>query len=382
MPRIVPPLIALLATVLGLTGTWTDIQPIADHAPWLILFGGLSLGLLAPRASFLRTGTRWPRASDEARPLRLGLGDWLRAPVMWFHGYQRSYAVEPGLYFTGERYDLDAPLLVTSNYLLTVLALHRALAGRSVRLLVVDSDGINVWCAAGKGRFSAPVILAELNRYPKELWGPDDKPTIVLPKLGLAGVRLEELREAGLRPVIGPVHARDLPAYLDADRLKHRSKDRVHFGWAARCFCCLPGLVQYLGYALAILLALVGFEALGGPRPSLGLLAIVAWLGTAYPLLFPWIPGQRFAVKGLWLGGGTALALAACAALGLTSWAMLPATALFTLATAVYVGLSFTGNSAVSNYSAVRAEIARFGPFGVILFLASLTAYLLAGATP
>jgi len=382
MPRFLAPLLALLATLLGVTGLWTDIEPLTGHAPWLLLFGGAALALLAPTPGFLAKETRWLRASDEPRPLRLGTSDLLRAPLMWLHAFERTYAVEPGLYYTGERYDTDTPLLVTGNYLLTVLSVHRALAGRSVRLLVVDSDGINVWCASGKGRFSVPIVMAELNRYPRELWGPGKRTTIVLPKLGLAGDALADLRKEGLRPIVGPVHARDLPGFLDDTPLKHRAKDLVNFGIVARLFCWLPGLVQYLGNGMLVLFALLGVEALGGPAAPVGLLAIVAWLGTAYPLLFPWIPGRRFAVKGLWLGGTTALALGGAAAAGWMSMALLPAAATFTIAMAIFVGLSFTGNSAVSNYSEVRKEIAHFLPVDVILFLASIVTFLLAGTTP
>lgn len=380
MPRYVPPLLALVATLLGVAGLWTGVEPLAQHAAWLLLFGGAALALLAPTAGFLPRDTSWPRTSAEPRPLRLGWRAWLRAPIMWLHAFQRSYAVEPGLYYTGATWDPEAPLLVTGNYLLTILALHRGLEGRPVRLLVVDSDGINVWCASGKGRFSVPLILTELDRYDPALLG--ERPRLILPKLGLGGVKLAVLRSAGLRPVVGPIHARDLPAFLDDTPLKHRQDDHLRFGLAARAFAWLPGLVQYLGYGLVALLALLGFEALGGPPAPLGLLAIVAWLGTAYPLLFPWIPGRRFAVKGLWLGGATAAALALGALAGGLSMATLPAAALFSVAMAIFVGLSFTGNSAVSNYSEVRREIARFLPADVILFLAALVTFLLSGSTP
>ena len=378
MPRFVPPLLAVLATMLGLAGLWTGVEPLAGHAPWLVLFGGLALAVLAPTAGFLSSNTPWPRAGQEPQPLRLGAGAWMKAPIMWLHAFQRSYAVEPGLYYTGPAWDPEAPLLVTGNYLLTVLALARAVGERPVGLLVVDSDGINVWCASGKGRFSAELILTELDRYDPALLG--ERPRLILPKLGLSGVKLEILRKLGFRPVIGPVHARDLPAFLADTPLKHRREDRVHFGWRARSFSTLPGLVQYLGYGLAALLALLGVEALGGPPTPIGLLAIVAWLGAAYPLLFPFIPGRRFAVKGLWLGGATALGLALAGVLGGASTALVAAIILFSVATAVFVGLSYTGNSAVSNYSEVRTEIARFLPVDVILFIAALVTFLLWGA--
>ena len=37
--------------------------------------------------------------------------------------------------------------------------------------------------------------------------------TLVLPKLSLAGVDLRALRKVRVRPLIGPVYAKDLPAY-------------------------------------------------------------------------------------------------------------------------------------------------------------------------
>ena len=46
------------------------------------------------------------------------------------------------------------------------------------------------------------------------------------------------------------------------------------------------------------------------------------------------------------------------------------------MATALFVGLAFTGNSAVSNYTRVRKEIARFLPFNVLLFLGSLAVFI------
>jgi len=380
MPRYVPPLLAGVATLLGLAGLWADIEPLTRHASWLVIFGGLTLAFLAPTAGFLPRSTSWPRVHREPQPLRPSPASWLKAPTMWLHAFQRSYAVEPGLYYTGASWDPEAPLLVTGNYLLSVQAVLRAVGQRSVGLLVVDTDGINVWCAAGKGRFSAQLIMAELGRYDEALLG--ERPRLVLPKLSLAGVKLKTLRALGMNPVIGPVHARDLPAFLDGETLKHRRTDRVLFGWRARLFCWLPGLVQYLGYGLAALLALLGVEALGGPDTPLGLLAIVAWLGTAYPLLFPWIPGRRFAVKGIWLGGATAIGLLAGGVLvGASVW-LITSAALFTLAMAIFVGLSFTGNSAVSNYSEVRTEIARFLPVDVILFIAALVTFLLGGTAP
>ncbi|MCB1310283.1 MAG: hypothetical protein KDK30_19000, partial [Leptospiraceae bacterium] len=50
--------------------------------------------------------------------------------------------------------DADAPVIVTGNYHLTVKRLRRVLKYNNVWLLVIDSHGINVWCAAAGGHMT------------------------------------------------------------------------------------------------------------------------------------------------------------------------------------------------------------------------------------
>lgn len=52
-------------------------------------------------------------------------------------------------------------MLVTGNFDLTVRRVVRALDGKvDCWLLVADSAGINVWCAAGGGYFTADKVIA------------------------------------------------------------------------------------------------------------------------------------------------------------------------------------------------------------------------------
>ena len=44
--------------------------------------------------------------------------------------------------------DRNSPVLLTGNYHLTILKVKRALKGQNAFLLVANSRGINVWCAA------------------------------------------------------------------------------------------------------------------------------------------------------------------------------------------------------------------------------------------
>ena len=130
-------------------------------------------------------------------------------------GYRRSdYRVRPGLYALGTP-GPDSPVLVTANYKLTFDHLRSSVGALDAWLLVVDTRGINVWCAAGKGTFCADEIarvavdtrLAEVVGHRR----------LVVPQLGAPGVAAHRVKQAcGFRAVFGPVRAADIPAFLAA----------------------------------------------------------------------------------------------------------------------------------------------------------------------
>ena len=260
---------------------------------------------------------------------------------------------------------------------MTVMLVVRHARALGARLLVVDTDGINVWCAAGKGAFSNAAIQKQLDRYDRALLTDGKWIKLVLPKFGLAGIDLRALRKAKIKPIIGPLYAKDLPAYLSNPPLKDRDEDRVHFGLQMRAFSWLPGFVQLVGYSILLLLLFAAAAVLTGSSMPWGVLPITAIIATAYPFLFPWIPGTRFAVKGLWLATIISAALVVLWASGGLLLGNLLATVLFSFAAAIFVGLAYTGNSAVSNYSKVRKETAQFFVPDLLLFLLSLTAFII-----
>jgi CO dehydrogenase/acetyl-CoA synthase gamma subunit (corrinoid Fe-S protein) len=89
---------------------------------------------------------------------RLTLGDRLgRWRVRWSIG-RGSYRVEPGLYRVG-RPGPASPVLVTANYKLTFDALRSELEGVDAWILVLETQGVNVWCAAGKGTFGTDELV-------------------------------------------------------------------------------------------------------------------------------------------------------------------------------------------------------------------------------
>lgn len=368
---------AIFLVIAGIAGKWLGFAVFESFAIWFLGVGLVILSFLALEITYYRTGYKWSQSSNQPNKLRLKTRDHMKAFVCWLNAFKRTYAVEPGLYYTGDRYDRKAPLIVTSNYFLTVFLVIRRVRGLNARLLVVDTDGINVWCSASEGQFSDTEILKQLDRYQRSLLTKGQQLSIILPKLSLSGVNLKTLRKAKIHPIIGPIYAKDLPKYLSQPPYKDRVRDQVMFDMQSRLYTWLPGLVQSLGYSFAIVLFFWLIEIVWGLPVPLGIVYITGILATAYPILFPWIPGDRFAVKGLWMAAFTSLGVCTLTALSVLSLSNLPMTLLFTFATAIFFGLAYTGNSAVSNYSRVRKEIARFLPLYVSLYAASLTAFVI-----
>ena len=150
---------------------------------------------------------RVPRAAVRWK-WRDRLGAWA---VCWGIGRMR-YTVPPGLYAVGTPQP-ESPLLVTANYKLSFDHVRRALAGSDVWVLVLDTKGVNVWCAAGKGTFGTEELVERIART--EAARIVSHRVLVVPQLGAPGVAAHEVaRRTGFRVVYGPVRAADLPAFL------------------------------------------------------------------------------------------------------------------------------------------------------------------------
>ncbi|MGW8194676.1 MAG: mercury methylation corrinoid protein HgcA, partial [Desulforhopalus sp.] len=73
------------------------------------------------------------------------------------------YRVAPGLYAAG-RPGAKSPVLVTANYKLSFDSLRRELAEVDAWILVLDTRGVNVWCAAGKKTFSPDEVIRQVKQ--------------------------------------------------------------------------------------------------------------------------------------------------------------------------------------------------------------------------
>jgi NAD-dependent dihydropyrimidine dehydrogenase PreA subunit len=110
--------------------------------------------------------------------------------------------------------DTNAPVLLTCNYHLTVERVKRALRGTDAYLLVANSRGINVWCAATGGLLTDHDVISVLKTS-----GIEDlvnHRNVILPQFAATGVESKSIRKkTGWKVIWGPVYAKDIPAFIE-----------------------------------------------------------------------------------------------------------------------------------------------------------------------
>lgn len=290
------------------------------------------------------------------------LGGW---KVRWGIGRMR-YTITPGLYAVGQP-DRDSPVLVSANYRLSFDCLRKELGGLNAWILVIDTKGINVWCAAGKGTFGTDEIVGRVKA--NHLDEIVSHRTLIVPQLGAPGVAAHEVtRRCGFRVVYGPVRAKDILDFLAAGMKATAEMREVRFRLADRAAVIPVELVYWGKWALlaaACLLLLAGLNRNGYSFDSVlttgsasALAIIAAYLtGTAvFPVVLPWLPGRAFSLKGLWIGLVLLVMLFAAMPVLCNNWQAVIGWILVIPAVTSFVAMGFTGSTTYTSLSGVRRE--------------------------
>jgi hypothetical protein len=293
-------------------------------------------------------------------------GGW---KVRWDIG-RAHYTVVPGLYAVGSP-TADSPVLVTANYKLTFDTLRKELDGIDAWLLVLDTKGINVWCAAGKGTFGTRELEQKIMAV--RLQDVVGHRTLVLPQLAASGVSAHEVKHAsGFRVKFGPVRAQDLPRYLAGGQKKDDVMRSVQFALTDRMVIAPTEVMHSWPVALAVLgaaaLFAIPFDAGYFPRLLRTFLPLIGavLMGTlVFPALLPYLPFRAFALKGTVLGAVWAIVSALAFGATLSGAAAL----LLLIAPIVaYLAMAFTGSSTFTCQPGAVLEVKR----GVIPMISSL----------
>lgn len=294
-----------------------------------------------------------------------------------------KYKVEPGLYGVGNP-DSDSTVLVTANYKLSFDTLRKELTGMDAWILVLDTKGINVWCAAGKGTFGTDELVHRI-----EVTGLKEivnHHRLIVPQLGATGVAAHKVKKrSGFSVIYGPVRAADIPVFLESGMKTTPEMRRVTFSISDR-LRVIPVEVMVGGVKLFVVMA--AFFLLSGLNRSgysfqldIGIASVLNLLmayvaGTILaPLLLPWLPGRSFSLKGAEIGIIVFIVsylsnLAGSHIVQIIAWLLLiPALSSF-------LTMNYTGASTYTSLSGVKKEMRTAVPLqiaavviGVVLWI-------------
>jgi hypothetical protein len=298
----------------------------------------------------------------EIRPTTsdLGLAErWDHVLARW--GYRRSdHRVEPGLYKLGQP-TAASPVFVTANYTLSFDALRAALTDVDGYILVLDTRGVNVWCAAGKGTFGTDELVHCIEAtHLSDVIG---HRRLILPQLGAPGVAAHEVkRRTGFSVAYGPVRAADLPEYLHTRRATPEMR-QVRFDLRDRLPLIPMELVHIL---LPLLVAASILYIVVGPLTAGAVVAATLAGAVLFPILLPWLPTRDFSSKGFILGELVTLPFVLAALFSGTVWWLRAGTMLAFLSAlppvTAYLALNFTGSTTFTSKSGVKREMATYIP--------------------
>jgi len=297
------------------------------------------------------------------------------------------YRVNPGLYRLGQA-EKDSEVIVTSNYKLSFDLVRKSLDGMNAWILVLETYGINVWCASAKGTFGTDELIRQvdesrLNQYVSHR-------RLIIPQLGAPGVSAHRVKEeTGFSVKFGPVRAGDIKEYISNGYKKNEATRSVRFNFMDRLKLTPVEIVNSIGYLLAVIIfffLLSGIHA-GGYSISLvwkdglraGLHLLAAYLSGAFlgPLLLPFLPFRQFGGKGMVIGF---IVFGLIGILSFSSMSYLTLIGWFLISGAVssFLTMNFTGASTYTSLSGVRKEMRIFVPVQILFVLTGLSFIVIA----
>ena len=296
---------------------------------------------------------------------RLGFRDYLGTLMVRWGINRGRYRVAPGIYASGCP-DEASDVFVTANYKLSFDTLRKNLSGLNAWILVLDTRGINVWCAAGKGTFGTKELVERMEKV--RLSGIVKHKRIILPQLGATGVAAHKVREeTGFNVHYGPIRASDIKEFVSEGYRANPAMRKVTFRFKDRVKL-IPNDFMYGKYyllgAMALLFLISGlsgngislkdFQTKGAPAILNVFFAYTSGI-VLTPMFLPYIPGRFFSLKGLFAGAVVFLILLS---LGRTGSNAFEIVSWFLIISAIssFQAMNFTGSSTYTSLSGVKKE--------------------------
>lgn len=284
-----------------------------------------------------------------------------------------NYDFPPGLYLIGS-YAPSLPVIVTCNYKLTLDILRKSLKGPGYWLLVLDTRGVNVWCAAGKGAFGTEELIYQLVKW--DLVGLIGADKIILPQLGASRMTPHIVKSlTGIRVFYGPVDIRDLDEYIDNNYVATENHRTVKFTLKDRLAVSPIETVNSIKYLLPVFAMLYllypilnnfVFSLVGAFKLTLPWIIIMLGGTIIFPTLLPLLPFKAFSLNGILVSLPMVLGIINYRewfSLGNDPYQLL-AWSIGYMLYAAYLALNFTGSTTYTSFSAVDYEVRLFKKCG------------------
>lgn len=278
------------------------------------------------------------------------------------------FRIETGIYAVGNPNE-QSNVLVTANYKLTFDELRRRLEGLNVWILVLDTKGINVWCAAGKGTFGTEELIRRVIKSSLKRLVSHNK--LIVPQLGAPGISAHIVKKyTGFQVVYGPVRAEDINEYFRNGYKTTEEMRKVHFKLKDRIVLTPIEILISLKYLPIILLLFVILNSIAGEAESIveilqiSILNSLPYLGAlmvgafVVPLMLPIIPFRSFALKGAVMGVFWSLIVTQLNPIFMYDWEVLMIIGNSLILTSIVslLSLNFTGSTTYTSFSGVQKE--------------------------
>jgi ubiquinone/menaquinone biosynthesis C-methylase UbiE len=317
-----------------------------------------------------------------------GLASQLKIYRCIFTGQTDKVPIEPGIYKSGNPNN-TSPIIVTCNYLYTYIKVMRNLDGIDAWVLCVDSNGINVWCAARGEDFENNQLLEAAKATDIEKIS--DKKTLILPQLSAGGVDTRVLpinsEEFPFRVKYGPIWAKHLKEYLQEKPkqkpLKMRLANftlshRIRAGITHTTFL-LRKIFSWPILGLAIILLILGafnFQWLGKLWAIPELLLWITFSNGIISILFPLAKFTRkFIKKGLFFAVINTIFLVVFTIYLHFSWIYSLLTLPLQFWITFFSTMSFSGYTMSTNPKEIQAEYLTFRKVNLPLLIIGVIGY-------
>jgi hypothetical protein len=292
-----------------------------------------------------------------------------------------NYKVSPGLYAVGSP-DSSSDVFVTANYKLSFDTLRKSLAGINGWILVLDTKGINVWCAAGKGTFGTNELVNRIKSVKLDKIVSHKR--VILPQLGATGVAAHKVKDAtGFNVHYGPVRAADIGKFIDDGYRATREMRKVTFNFGDR-IKLIPNDFMYgkfylLGaFVLVFLISFIKSKGIftddsikSGVQSILNIFLAYSAGIFITPVLLPYLPGRQFSLKGFISGAFMAFILFLLDRTGQNIYEEIAWLIIIPVVSS-FMAMNYTGSSTFTSLSGVKKEMKVAVPMQIILSSAGI----------